>query len=100
MFEKKKPEFKKVTYESDIILGDRYLDKQTGIEGVASAVYFYQHGCERVNIEVLNKDGELKEYGFDSPRLTHVQTGVTATTTRTGGPAKGSNPSRSNPTRH
>jgi hypothetical protein len=86
-------------YQSDIVLGDRYLDKQTGIEGIASAVYFYQYGCERVNIEVLNKDGELKEYSFDAPRLTHVETGVRATTTKTGGPAKGSNPHRSAPSR-
>lgn len=79
----------KNTYRSDIKLGERYRDDQTGIEGIATAVIFYQHGCERVDVELL-VNGELKAYSFDAPRLTHVATGVKATTTRTGGPDKGS----------
>ena len=77
----------KVTYKSDIKLGERYRDEQTGIEGVATAIFFFQHACERVNLELIVKDA-LVEYAFDSPRLTHIESGVQATTTRTGGPAR------------
>lgn len=90
---------KRNTYETDIILGEKYRDEQTGIEGTATAVYFYQHGCERVCLENVNRDGELKEYAFDAPRLVHIATGKQATTTRTGGPAKGADPHRGNPGR-
>ncbi|ADD80861.1 gp075 [Rhodococcus phage ReqiDocB7] len=84
----------KVNYDTDIILGERYLDKQTGIRGVATSIHFYQHGCERVTIETM-VEGALKEYTFDSPRLTNVNTGETATTNKTGGPEKASDPGRS-----
>lgn len=75
----------KASYETDIRLGERYRDEQTGIEGVATCVSFYQHGCERVSLEVVRK-GEIKTYGFDAPRLKSIVTGQQATTTRTGGP--------------
>lgn len=77
----------KQAYKSDIRLGEKYRDNQTGIEGVATGVVFYQHGCERVDIELVVA-GEVKVYAFDAPRLTHVASGTQATTTRTGGPAK------------
>lgn len=83
------------TFTSDIKLGDRYRVTHTELEGIATACYFYLHGCERVNIEVINHDGELKEYVFDAPRLVHVKTGIAATTTRTGGPSKGGSPIKS-----
>lgn len=79
--------FGKKNYESDIILGDRYVDKQTGIEGTATAIHFYQYGCERVSLEAV-VEGKIEEYGFDAPRLTHKATNRQATTTRTGGPEK------------
>lgn len=79
--------FTKKSYASDIVLGDRYIDKQTGIQGTASAVHFYQYGCERVTLEAVVQ-GKIEEYGFDSPRLTHVETDRTATSDRTGGPEK------------
>lgn len=78
----------KPKYETDIRLGERYIDKQTGIEGTATAVTFYQFGCERVSLENVTR-GEIKDYGFDAPRLTHVATQQTAQTTRTGGPDRG-----------
>jgi hypothetical protein len=84
----------KISYKTDIKLGERYLDKQTGIAGVATAISFFQHACERVTIELIAKE-ELKEYSFDSPRLTHVETGATATSTRTGGPERIHDPRRS-----
>ena len=79
----------KVTYKSDIKLGEKYRDDQSGIEGIATAVYFFQHACERVQLERINSlDAKLEELVFDSPRLTHVESKVKVTTTRTGGPAR------------
>lgn len=77
-----------MSYASDIKLGDRYRDEQTGIEGVATAIHFYQHACERVTLEMVKPDGELQELTFDSPRLVSLVTKKKATTTRTGGPAR------------
>lgn len=72
-------------YRSDIKLGEKYRDRQTGFEGHAVAVYFYEHACERVEIKAL-VDGEIKSYVFDALELESVKTGVRATSTRTGGP--------------
>jgi hypothetical protein len=74
-------------YKSDIVLGERYIDKQTGYEGVATSVSFFQHACERVVIETFDKNRQhVIEAIFDAPRLTHVRTQKVATTTKTGGP--------------
>ena len=74
------------TYTSDIVLGEKYVDKQTGYEGVATAMYFYQHACERVCVEAYDsKTKKVIESVFDAPRLTHVATGKKATTVKTGG---------------
>lgn len=76
-------------FESDIVLGERYVDQQTGVEGVATAIYFFQHACERVQLEYINKaDQKFVELVFDAPRLTHVETRQTATSSRPGGPAR------------
>lgn len=75
------------SYKTDIVLGETYKDAQTGYEGVATAICFFQYACERVTIECF--DGIRKmviEQSFDAPRLTHVKTGVRAKTERTGGP--------------
>lgn len=80
--------FEKNKFATDIRLGERYVDKQTGIEGVATSIHFYQHACERVTLEYVTPDRKLEELTFDAPRLTSVTTGETATTTRTGGPAR------------
>lgn len=78
-----------MNYKSDIELGENYRDEQTGIEGIATAIYFFQHACERVCIEYVNqKDGELKELTFDSPRLVHITSGRRVQTDRPGGPAR------------
>jgi hypothetical protein len=77
-----------VKYASDIVLGERYLDEQTGIEGTAIALSFFQFGCERVSLELV-VEGKIEEYGFDAPRLTRVNTGEKAETSATGGPARG-----------
>lgn len=50
-------------------LGERYRDKITGFEGVATARSEYLYGCVRVGLEgALN--GEPKELWFDEQRLT------------------------------
>lgn len=82
----------KNTYKSDIILGERYVDKQTGYEGIANAIYFFQFGCERVTLEELDpQTKQIREQTFDAPRLTNIRTGATAKVTRTGGPDKSVN---------
>lgn len=77
-------------YTSDIILGDEYEDTQTGYKGIATAIYFYQYGCERVNLEAFDKKTQdIRSLVFDSPRVRHVKSGKVATTNRTGGPGNG-----------
>lgn len=74
-------------YSTDIELGKRYRDEQTGFEGVATAVSFYQHACERVVVEAYDAARlEVKEQVFDAPRLVAVDTGVRATVDKAGGP--------------
>lgn len=76
----------KIKYESDIKLGERYVDNQTGFEGVATSTTFYQHACERVGLEAFNSEQKkISIEIFDAPRLTHVETGKVATTRKTGG---------------
>lgn len=75
----------KTKYGTDIKLGEKYSDPQTGIVGTATSIHFYQYGCERVTIELI-VSGKLEEYTFDAPRLVAEATGKRATTTRTGGP--------------
>lgn len=72
-------------YRTDVKLGERYRDPQTGIEGTATAVTFYQYACERVSIETVVA-GKIEEYGFDAPRLKHVDSNARPVQQRTGGP--------------
>ena len=72
-------------YKSDTRLGDRYRDPLTGFEGVATAVTFYLHACERITLEFV-KDGEIKYESFDAPRLVHIQSETQPQALRTGGP--------------
>jgi hypothetical protein len=57
-----------VNYESDIELGAKYRDKQTGYEGIAVFIEFHQYRCEQVALEKLIGD-EVKAYMFDADRL-------------------------------
>lgn len=79
---------RKQKFETDIKMGEKYRDEQTGIEGIATSVHFYQHACERVTLEYVHDQQGLLELTFDAPRLTSVTTGITAVTTKTGGPAR------------
>lgn len=72
-------------FKSDTRLGDKYRDPLTGFEGVATAVTFYLHACERITLEYV-KDGKIEYESFDAPRLVHVASGQQPVTTRTGGP--------------
>ena len=83
------------TFDTDIVLGERYRDTYSGYEGVATSVVFYLNGCERVQLETLDESSrELRENYFDAPRLTHVASGVQAKSERTGG-VKPAPPARS-----
>ena len=76
-------------YQSDIKLGERYKDEQTGYEGTATAIYFFQHACERVCIETFDAQRrEVKTETFDAPRLTNVKTQKPARSPRPGGPER------------
>jgi len=75
------------SFPSDIVLGEKYIDKQTGYEGIATSVTFFQHACERVCIESYDPSRQtVLEAVFDAPRLTHILTQKTATVEKTGGP--------------
>lgn len=56
-------------------LGEKYVDTQTGITGIAVSSTRYQHGCERIVLEYV-VDGTLKTECFDAPRLMHAGTGA------------------------
>lgn len=85
----KKKTDEKHSYETDIVLGELYIDTQTGYEGIATSIHFYQHACERVTLEAFeSKTKQVRELTFDSPRLQHAKTKKQATTTKTGGPAR------------
>ena len=61
-------------YESDITLGEKYRDKNTGFEGVATNVVFFQHGCERVTLKTLDSSGKnIVDQNFDAPLLELVR---------------------------
>lgn len=77
----------KTRYLSDIKLGEKYIDEQTGFEGIATSITFYQHACERTALETFDAERrEVKVEVFDSPRLTHVATRAKAASPRPGGP--------------
>lgn len=85
-------------YPSDITLGERYRDDQTGFEGHATSVHFYQHACERVTLESHNKKLGMEEYTFDAKRLTHVESGEVVDAELPGGPVRAEG-KRANPAR-
>jgi hypothetical protein len=72
-------------FKTDVVLGDKYRDSITGLEGTATSVTFFLHACERVALEYI-KEGKIEFEGFDAPRLIHVKTEVAPQTTRPGGP--------------
>ncbi len=79
-------------FRTQLKLGERYRDTATGFEGTATCITFYQHGCERVTLKGINKNGEIVDYGFDAPELEHIdsttlkKTPVEVIEAKTGGP--------------
>lgn len=69
---------KKQTYESDIVLGRHYRDKQTGLEGWATIIDFYEKMATRVTIRSvgIDKDGAkvLKYHVLDDFLLIDIET--------------------------
>jgi hypothetical protein len=79
----------KSVFKTNIELGKKYRDKQTGYEGTAAAIYFFEHGCERVELKSLTRhSGELAIAVFDAPELVEVATEepVTLVAKKAGGP--------------
>jgi hypothetical protein len=76
------------TFRTELKLGERYRDTATGFEGSATSICFYQHGCERVTLKGINKQGEIIDYAFDAPELEHIasQNLVQVIEAKTGGP--------------
>lgn len=76
------------TFNTEVELGQKYRDTATGFEGTASAIYFFQHGCERVALKALNGNGELVESVFDAPELEQLTSGrkVNLLEKKSGGP--------------
>lgn len=62
-------------YNSPIILGEKYKDERSGIEGYAVALFFHQSKCVEVYLESVTKDREIKRQFFAEARL--VPEGIT-----------------------
>lgn len=72
----------------DIEFGKKYMDKHSKFEGVATAMYFFEHGCVRVLLRGTDKQtGAPIEVSFDAPELVAVQDKVAVPPSeKTGGP--------------
>ena len=79
----------KNSLKTDLTLGERYIDKTTGLEGHLVAVHFYEHACERATLRYLTKQGDVAESTFDAPELVSVVTKESPKVTKTGGPDRG-----------
>lgn len=87
----------KINYKSKIMLGQKYMDKDTGLVGTATSLHFYKNACERVVLQYLH-DGDIKEASFDAVDLEPVDTPIPAekmnrieeeiNTAKPGGPAR------------
>lgn len=77
----------KISYTSDVVMGEKYRDTITGFDGVATSVTFFLNACERVGLE--GYDAARKKVVveiFDAPRLVHVETEQVVESPRPGGP--------------
>lgn len=55
-------------------LGERYRDRVTGFEGVATSRTEFLQGCFRVGLERLNDKGDaLVALSFDEPNLEKIE---------------------------
>lgn len=55
----------------DIVLGQKYRDRHTGYEGIATAVTIYLYGCRHVLIESggFDKEGKIDTKWFEEERI-------------------------------
>lgn len=68
-------------------LGDKYRDKVSGWEGVATARYEYMNGCVRIEISHHDKDGKPESFVFDIQQIEAVKAEPVKVLRRaTGGP--------------
>lgn len=74
-------------YKSDIVLGQQYREKHTGLQGKAVAIYFFENSCERVSLRYLH-DGDVKEATFDAVELVDAKSNKSVSGDRPGGPAR------------
>ena len=58
-----------------VILGEKYRDTVMGIEGVAMTYVTHLTGCNRVGIEWVNKEGNVRSEFVDETRLVHSESG-------------------------
>jgi len=75
-------------YKSDLVMGEKYRDATTGLEGTLVSVHFYEHACERATLRWVNGNREVVEASFDAPELIRIETGRAARTSRPGGPRR------------
>lgn len=59
--------------KTKIELGKRYRDKIHGLTGVAAVLSAYLTGCDRVGLEYLNNDGEVKTHYIDVSRVELIE---------------------------
>lgn len=96
------------TYESDIVLGEKYKDTFTGIVGVVDSLTFHEFGAENPNLVYKDKAGREQDLYLDAGRLEPVSKAAKNVVInsepredepRPGGPARGTSHIRNNPTR-
>jgi hypothetical protein len=76
------------TFRTELKLGERYRDINTGFEGTCSSITFFAHGCERLALKGMNNQGDIVEYAFDAPEVESVTTAkpIRVIEAKTGGP--------------
>jgi len=84
---------RRVDYKSDIVLGQNYRDKTTGLVGNATSVHFYKNACERVVLTYLH-DGDIKDASFDAVDLVNAETHEEPRSKKKGGPPRSMPPPR------
>jgi hypothetical protein len=67
-----------------IVLGEKYRDEISGVEGVATSKTEYLYGCLRVCLE-FTADGKLDEVYLDEQRLVPVEAKPTPPQATSGG---------------
>ncbi len=79
----------------NIVLGNRYRDKVSGWEGIATARYEYMNGCVRYCLDAKDKDGAPTGHVFDVQQIEEVVGAVVAPDPKPrGGPRTSTPPAR------